>query len=236
MRSHLVFMCPRCRRFLTAPVGQKRRMCSYCGKIIDISREATALFDSAEAAAEAVRRFNAGKSGDFEEAVRRSRERIEHLLPKDEIDAARVARMSDGRGLPSGKMQRLLLMFRDLATKRPCPLSEIEQACPRYGLEWTWVEKQIEKMFSRGELFAPRPWTIRYIGEAPQKHARTNRDVSDDILQLIREQGGEMLTSEIVAIMTAKGVTEDATVRSLDRLMNDGVVYEPVKGTVRLVQ
>ena len=237
MRPYLVFMCPRCRHFTTAPLGQKRRMCSYCGKIIDISKASTALFDSPEAAAQAVRLYNAGESSEFQEAVERTRDRIRHLLPPEGAQRDEIPPSGADDTLPSGKTQRLLLMLQDLAQEQPCGLDKIEEACPRYGLQWNWVERQIEKMISSGDLFSPRPWTVRYIGSGQTRKKRQRReDVTKTILALVREHGGSMSVQEIVTIVGSRNVPEDAILDSLDRLLNEGWVFEPRKGIIKIVK
>ncbi|MHA1576508.1 MAG: hypothetical protein ACTSU3_04035, partial [Candidatus Thorarchaeota archaeon] len=78
-------------------MGQKRRRCSYCGTIINISKAACALFDSPDAASTAVKMFNASKGGDdFEKAVDKSKDRIRTLMPVTRIGTDELIISSDG--------------------------------------------------------------------------------------------------------------------------------------------
>lgn len=233
MKQYLVFMCPRCRRFTNAPLGQKRRICSYCGKIIDISKAATALFDDAHAAADAVKRFNAGKDHDFDEAVRQSREKILQLMPRERVSISSLDDGTHDSPLPSGKTSRLLMMLERMAGEKACRLDEIETACKRYGLDWDWVEPQLEKLYRAGTIFYPHPWLVKYLGEAVEKPKGPTVDISGEILAYLREQGRKVLVKELYARYAERGVSEESVDASLERLMRKNEIYQPLPNYVQ---
>ncbi|MFW9846619.1 MAG: hypothetical protein ACFFD6_07720, partial [Candidatus Thorarchaeota archaeon] len=163
-KPFLVFMCPKCRNFTNAPVGQKHRRCSYCGTIIDITKAASALFDSPEKASAAVKEFNASRGGEeFHEAVERSKDRVRALLPSKQVRKKDIFAKEEGE-LPSRKSQRLMKLLEKEAKTNPCSLDRIADVCSDYQLDWSWTEDQINKLANRGELIFPRPWMIQLVG------------------------------------------------------------------------
>ena len=111
MKQFYVFMCPKCKGFTNAPAGQKRRRCSYCGSIIDITKANLALFDSPQQASEAVKLFNASKGGDeFKDAVERSHDRIRDLMPSEHVSAEDITSKGEGPA-PEGKRKRLMAIL-----------------------------------------------------------------------------------------------------------------------------
>ncbi|MCF2137501.1 MAG: hypothetical protein K9W43_09750 [Candidatus Thorarchaeota archaeon] len=234
MKQYLVFMCPRCRHYTNAPVGQKRRVCSYCGKIIDISKAATALFDDSHAAAEAVKQFNAGKDHDFEEVVRESREKILRLLPPSRLKVGDVADDVKGETLPTGKTRRLMMLLERLALDQPCTIGELEDACKKYGLQWSWAEAQLEKLFAAGEVFYPTPWKIRYIGaHADKKKPSTIVDITNELLAYLRKHDEEVSVKDLYAHYAQHGVSEESVDAALERLMRQNEIYQPKPNYVR---
>ena len=230
-------MCTKCRGFTNAPVGQKRRRCSYCGSIIDITRANLAIFDSAEQAAVAVKEFNASKGGDeFKEAVEKSRERVRALIPLEHINAHDITDDSE-QSPPQGKRRTLLAILEREAKKKPCSLDRLEEMTVAKGLEWTWVEKQIESLANIGTLIFPRPWTIQLVALEKRNNEQevSTRDVSGEILSLLKKNGGEMRVDEIIQYFTEKGVSESSVETSLERLMRAGDIFQPSPGTVRKI-
>lgn len=156
-------MCPNCRNFTNAPAGQKSRRCSYCGKIINITKAACAVFDSSEKAIVAVKEFNASRGGEeFNEALKRSRKRIKELVPNDTLVAEDLASVMST--VPSGgKMRRLMSLLENEASTKPCTLGRFEDLCNSLSLDWAWVESQLMKLSNEGSLIFPRPWTIQLV-------------------------------------------------------------------------
>lgn len=236
-KSFLVFMCPKCRNFTNAPTGQSRRRCSYCGTIIDVTKAASALFDSPEKAAAAVKEFNASRGGkEFHEAVERSKDRVRALLPSKQFRRRDVV-ARDESDLPSGKSQRLMKLLEKEARLSPCSLDRIADVCPDYQLDWSWTEEQINKLANSGEIVFPRPWTIQLVGMSGEDSESKKQiiDVSHDILQRLKEVGGRSKVVEMIEHFKRRGVTEESVEASLDKLMNQGAIYVPKAGQIGLV-
>jgi len=227
-------MCPKCKNFTNAPVGQKRRRCSYCGKIINIAKASRALFESPNAASTAVKEFNAARGGDvFEKAVERSRERVRALVPERRLRAEDISERIDAP-VPSGKRKRLMRLLEREATDNPCALGRIESFCGAYQLDWNWVEDQLNNLANHGSLIFPRPWLIQLVKSKTEKtKTSSNRtDVSDAILVLLKEKGKPMRVDEIIAHFQRGGVSQDSVIASLERLMREGGIFEPKPGVV----
>jgi hypothetical protein len=236
LNQFLVFRCPKCKNFTTAPAGQKKRRCSYCGHIINISKAACALFDTPEKATTAVKKFNASRGGDsFRKAVEASKERVGHFLPPERLSVKDVIDKSEEE-LPSGKSRRLLELLEREASDSACSLDRIAELCPEYQLDWLWVEDQLNKLSNRGTLIFPRPWTIQLVsGPSKEKTKPPLVDVTKEIVDWIQEMGGEAEVVDVVDHFEKLGVSKESVESSLDRLMNQGVIYLPKVGLIGLV-
>lgn len=237
MRPFLVFRCSKCRNFTNAPVGQKRRRCSYCGKIIDIRKAATALFDTPEQASAAVKAYNASRGGDeFEKAVERSRARVRKLMPVDRLKADDITDVQE-QGPPEGKRKSLMSVLRKEASNKPCLLDRFEEVCEDSGLDWTWVEEQLQNLANTGSVIFPRPWSIQMIGGEKKEKPKEEkvRDVSQDIIILLDKKGGRLSVNEVVTHFKKTGLSRVSVIGSLERLMQRGDIYEPKQGEVSLL-
>ncbi|MGY5864962.1 MAG: hypothetical protein RTV41_10180 [Candidatus Thorarchaeota archaeon] len=236
MKPFLVFKCPKCKNFTNAPAGQKRRRCSYCGTIIDITKAACALFDSPEQASNAVKEFNAARGGDdFQKSVDRSRERVLSLMPKETVKASDI---SDGERAPRqpGKRKRLMSLLEKEAKKAPISLDRIEVLCSKYELDWKWVEGQLEGMSNSGALIFPRPWSVQLVvAEDKDSENVAVRDVTVDILALLSESNESIRMIDLIKRFEEKGISETSVVSSLEKLMQRGKIFEPRSGHVRMV-
>lgn len=237
MKQFYVFMCSKCKGFTNAPAGQKRRRCSYCGSIIDITKANLALFDSPEQASTAVKEFNASKGGDeFKEAVERSRERVKVLMPSEHVSADDITSKGD-EPAPAGKRRILMTILEKEARGATCSLDRLEELTTADGLAWSWVEKQIESLSTNGALLFPRPWTIQLVAldEAELPTDIASKDVSSEIIELLKKRGGRLNVHEIVQHFHQEGVSEASVDSSLERLMRNGDIFQPNASSVSLV-
>jgi hypothetical protein len=215
-------------------VGQKRRRCSYCGTIIDISKAASALFDTPEMASEAVKEFNASRGGDeFERAVERSRERVLALLPKDRVSVEDIS-SKDEEARPPGMRKRLMELLHKEARKTACSLDRIEELCPDYELEWKWVEGQLEGLSNSGTLIFPRPWSVQLVvtDDMTKSEDTATKDVTTEILALLQGPEKTLSILEIIKRFGEKGISEKSVETSLEKLMQKGEIFEPKSGYI----
>jgi hypothetical protein len=230
-------MCSKCNNFTNAPVGQKRRRCSYCGTIIDISKASSALFDSAEQASAAVKEFNASRGGDeFEKAVEKSKERLLAFFPKERVSAKAISSKDEISKLP-GKRKRLMELLRREALKTSCSLDKIEKLCINYELEWDWVEGQLEGLSNDGILVFPRPWSVQLVvsGDEISTKDISTRDVTAEILSLLRSSEKIWRVTDLITRFREQGISEESVETSLEKLMQKGEIFQPKSGYVSLV-
>ena len=230
-------MCSKCKGFTNAPAGQKRRRCSYCGSIIDITKANLALFDSPELASEAVKEFNASKGGtEFKDAVERSRERVKALMPSERVTADDITSKGE-QPAPEGKRRRLMAILEKEARGKSCSLDKLEELTTAEGLAWSWVEKQIESISNNGALIFPRPWTVQLVitEEAELPSQLSSKDVSSEIIELLKRSGGPVKVDEIVQYFKKEGISEASVDNSLERLMRNGSIFQPSASSVSLV-
>lgn len=194
------------------------------------------MYDTPEKASAAVKEFNASRGGDeFHKAVEVSKERIKAFLPPEKLSAKDLVGKSDDE-LPSGKLQRLLSLLEKEAKENACSLDRIAELCPEYHLEWFWVEDQLNKLSNQGSLIFPRPWTVQLVGAPSEKTRKTPIvDVTKEVLERVRQLGGEAKVDEIIEHLERMGVSRESVENSMDRLMNQGVIYFPEAGRIGLV-
>jgi len=237
VKQFYVFMCSKCKGFTNAPAGQKRRRCSYCGSIIDITKANLALFDSPEQASTAVKEFNASKGGDeFKKSVERSRERVKALMPSEKVSADDITSKGD-EPAPAGKRRILMAILEKEARNGSCSLDRLEELTTADGLAWSWVEKQVESLSTNGALLFPRPWTVQLVSrdEAELPTEIASKDVSSEIIELLKRKGGRLKVDAIVQHFHQEGVSEASVDSSLERLMRNGDIFQPTASSVSLV-
>ncbi|MHA1904803.1 MAG: hypothetical protein ACXABZ_08620 [Candidatus Thorarchaeota archaeon] len=237
MKQFLVFMCPKCRNFTNAPVGQKRRRCSYCGHIIDIRKAASAIFDTPDQTSTAVKEFNASRGGDeFQKAVERSKERVRELMPAKRIEAQDLKGMK-GDDVPVGKTKRLMDLLEKHAMNDSCSLDKIEELCNEFQLDWKWVEHQLASLSNAGVVIFPRPWTVQLVKVKEEVETRSDRtrDVTDAVMEMLRSQGGSARIQETIEYFEERGVSQASVESSLERLMRSGDIFEPKPGLISII-
>jgi hypothetical protein len=215
-------------------VGQKRRRCSYCGTIIDISKAASALFDKPELASAAVKEFNASRGGDdFDKAVERSRERVLALLPKERVSAADISD-NEEEPRPPGKRKRLMELLHKETKTTSCSLDRIEELCSEYELEWKWVEGQLESLSNDGTLIFPRPWSVQLVvsDDLTKSKETSTKDVTVEIIALLQGPEKTLRVIDLIKRFREQGISEQSVEKSLEKLMQKGEIFEPKSGYV----
>jgi len=231
-------MCSKCRNFTNSPIGQKRRRCSYCGTIIDITKANCALFDGPDQALVAVKEFNAARGGEeFHKAVERSRERFRSLMPENPVDIEKIISDDDEHTVLPGKRARLMAILEEEAKDKPCTLGRFEELCTAQGLNWDWVEKNIQALSNAGALIFPRPWEVQLVETSTDAVPMRNtiQDVSGEIIAYLRTCKEKARVVDIVHHFQEMGISEDSVDDSLERLMRSGDIFQPIVGYVSLV-
>jgi hypothetical protein len=158
-------------------------------------------------------------------------------MPAERVSVDEISD-SSGESLPSGKRRRLMMMLEREAKDTPCSLERIERFSKEYKLDWAWVEDQLNALGNTGELIFPRPWTIKLVKASKTSRKEENlisRDVSNEIIELLRENDGELNLEKILRHFKEKGISASSVESSLDRLLHNGEIYTPRPSTICLI-
>jgi hypothetical protein len=135
----------------------------------------------------------------------------------------------------SGKQARLMVLL-EKETSQPCSLGKLEELCLKYHLEWSWVEKQLQKLSNTGQVIFARPWQVQFVGQLESKvdEIQSTVDVSSEILMVLEDKGS-MKIIDLLKLFEARGISEESVELSLEALMKTGVIFEPSQGKVKVV-
>jgi hypothetical protein len=131
----------------------------------------------------------------------------------------------------------LLAILEKEAQGKPCSLDRLEELTSKDGLAWSWVEKQVENLSTNGALIFPRPWTVQLVitEEAEIPPELSSKDVSTEIIKLLKRKGGPIDVDELVNHFKDVGISESSVDSSLERLLRNGDIYQPSASSVNLV-
>jgi len=123
------------------------------------------------------------------------------------------------------------------ARGKSCSLDRLEELTSEDGLAWSWVEKQVESLSTNGVLIFPRPWTVQLVitEEAELPTQLANKDVSSEIVELLKRKGGPIKVNELLQHFEQEGISESSVDSSLERLLRSGDIYQPTASSVSLV-
>ncbi|TFH08116.1 MAG: hypothetical protein E4H14_07025, partial [Candidatus Thorarchaeota archaeon] len=132
---------------------------------------------------------------------------------------------------------RLMAILEQEARGKPCSLDRLEEVTTAGGLSWACVEKQVESLSNSGTLLFPRPWTVQLVvtEEAELPSQFSSKDVSIEIIGLLKKHGGSLKVDEIVRCLEQEGISESSVDSSLERLLRNGHIFQPTTSSVSLV-
>jgi hypothetical protein len=157
-------------------------------------------------------------------------------MPSQPVSAEDIT-SNDEEPAPEGKRRRLMAILEQTARGKSCSLDRLEELTDDAGLEWSWVEKQIESLSNNGVLIFPRPWTIQLVIVEDKKVPTqlSSKDVSSEIVELLKRRGGPVRVDELVDHFKQEGISEASVDSSLERLLRNGDIYQPSASSVNLV-
>ena len=239
---YLIFRCQHCGHFTFSPVGQKTRLCSYCGKIIKINTAYALVVDDKYKAMFLVKKFNA-KNGwrEFKRILEVERDKILCMIEKIE-----EAEETERKGEPiitveSSKMRRLLKLLKECCQENPLHLEDFKKLCGKYGLEEGWALAKVETLSREGVIIFPDPWHIKYVGgevegivisrkrKATSKIRRSKNPVSA-IVEVFRRQKIHIKYEDLRAYMLEEGFSDEQIDSALRMLLNRGMIIERSPG------
>ncbi|MHA1137031.1 MAG: hypothetical protein ACTSSE_11145 [Candidatus Thorarchaeota archaeon] len=62
-----------------------------------------------------------------------------------------------------------------------------------------------------------------------------NKDVSSEIVELLKRKGGPIKVNELLQHFEQEGISESSVDSSLERLLRSGDIYQPTASSVSLV-
>jgi len=240
-KRFVVFRCPICGKFTYAPLGQKTRLCSFCGKIIKIDIRQAIVVDDARQASFLVKRYNLkGGEKNYLKALKAQKEKLLDLIEEME----ELPELSDeGKEVKvSSKTRRMLIMLKENCGT-PINIDELRKLCKKYNLEWDWVREQLEVLMKEGTVIFPKPWLLQYISDEtvegyvpgkrqPQKKNSLYqaKNLHKALANILRERNEPISYAELVKILKSKGFTLEEIEETVRKLSMEGILMEPRPG------
>lgn len=246
---YVVFRCQHCGRFTFSPLGQKTRLCGYCGKIIKINTAYGIIVDDRYKASLLVKRFNA-KDGwkEFKRMLEEQKEKVLALVEEEgeggvegEVESGAEVIITD-----HSKMRRLLKLLEENCRDKPIHLDELRRLCAKYGLEEEWVLDRLEALSREGLVIFPDPWHLKYVsGEAEgivvsrrrrrlEVGLRRTRSPVKAMFEFLRKRR-EVTYEDLRSFMESEGFTDEQLEKTLETLISRGMVIKRVDGVYEWV-
>ncbi|MFX1564586.1 MAG: hypothetical protein ACFFCH_01195 [Promethearchaeota archaeon] len=234
-----IIRCPRCGRFTYAPTRQKTRLCVYCQRVFKINPLNAVFVEDAQTAQTRVKLYQTGKHHkEFMDAVEKSREKIESLLPNENVD---LEQLQD----PKQKIQPISARRRELerilyqhARTNTLDLQILEKECAKAGIPWNWAAQQIETLIRTGHLISPKPWQIQLVTDDLQPNDSTGKAISPTnlaraISDVLRKTQTALSQEEIISKLEKRGIASVGIDEALNRLRNQGYILKTSEGAFR---
>ncbi len=124
-----VIRCPRCGRYTYAPTRQKTRLCVYCQRIFKINPLSAVFVDDAVTAQTRVKLYQTGKHHkEFMKAVEKSRDKIQPLIPDENVDLEQLQDSKQGIRPVSARRRELEQILYQHARTKTLDLHVLEQS------------------------------------------------------------------------------------------------------------
>lgn len=232
-----IVRCPRCGRYTYAPTRQKTRLCVYCQRIFKINPLNAVFVDDAVTARTRVKLYQTGKHHkDFMEAVEKSREKVQTLIPDDNLSIDALKESKHDIQPVSARRRELERILYQHARKKALDLQVLENECQKSGVPWGWVIQQIETLIRTGHLILPKPWQIRLITDKISSTEKETRRISPTKLaqrvgSILRGSQTSLSYDEIVARLEEEAISTTGLDEALSLLRNQGYILKSAKGT-----
>jgi len=246
---YLVFRCQHCGHFTYSPIGQKTRVCSYCGKVIKISTANAIIVDDKYKAALLVKKFNMRDGWkDFKRLLEAQREKVLEILEVTEKEKERAEKGSAEEIVIAehSKVRRLLKLLEERCSQKPLHLNDFRKLCAKYGLEEEWALSRIEAMARDGMVIFPDPWHIQYMSGGVEGivvsrvrrkvavRARKSRNPIKVAMEFFRRMS-QASYDDFLNFMLEEGFSSEQADAALEALLSRGMVIKNVSGTYEWV-
>lgn len=241
-KKFVVFRCPVCGKFTYAPLGQKTRLCSFCGKIIRIDPRTAVITDDAKQASLLVRRYNLkGGEKSYLEALKAQKRKVLDSI-KEMEQISEPSPEENETSVSLSKARRMFVMLKEECSN-PINIDELGKLCKKYRLEWDWVRDQLELLAKEGTVIFPRPWLLQYIGGGnvegyalKTKHLREKKslyqikNLRKIIATILRERKEPISYVELTETLTGEGFALEEIEEIVRKLFLEGLLVEPKPG------
>jgi len=240
-KRFVVFRCPVCGKFTYAPLGQKTRLCSFCGKIIRIDARQAIVVEDARQASFLVKRYNLkGGEKNYLETLKAQKKELLNLI--EEVEEVPESSYEGKEVASSSKTRRMFIMLKENCTN-PINIDELRELCKKYNLEWDWVREQLEVLSKEGTVIFPKPWLLQYIsdenveGYVPKKRPSRKKNslyqvknLRKALANVLKDKNEPVSYDELVEILKAKGFTLEEIEETVRKLSMEGLLIEPKPG------
>jgi hypothetical protein len=237
--GYYIIRCPQCGRYTYAPTRQKTRLCVFCHRIFKINPLDAIFEEDATTARTRVKLYQTGKHHkEFLEAVEKSREHIRELVPETRVEIEELQGEKQERLPASLRRREFERILHQQARNFPIDLQNIEEACEKAGIPWSWAVKQIQTLIQSGNLIAPKPWQIQLVSsdsssaEISQK-SKSIPTIARKIGEILRRVPTSLNINQIREHLGIESLSNEYIEQALDLLRTQGYVLMTTKGTYR---
>jgi hypothetical protein len=193
--------------------------------------------ENAEIAQTRVKLYQTGKHHkDFMEAMEKSRDKIQSLIPDTDMDIEQLQDDKQGIHPVSARRRELEQLLYRFARSKALDLHILEKECLKVGLSWDWVVQQIENLIRSGHLISPKPWQVRLVTDEIQPTKQQGKKVSPTQLartigNILRKSKKPLHQAELISHLEKEALSSTGVEEALNLLRNQGYVLKTSKGT-----
>ena len=152
-KAYLLVKCPNCGFYNIAPVKQKTRLCTKCGKTVSIDHFGSRRVESFEDARKLLSELNSRIDTEERNGIQSAHINLE--TGKQAVDYTRES----VKGLLRTFQEDVLPKF----VNREVKSSDILDECEKLGFKRDYVEKLLKKLIDGGQAYQPRRDWIRLL-------------------------------------------------------------------------
>jgi hypothetical protein len=237
--GYYIIRCPRCGRYTYAPTRQKTRLCVFCQRIFKIDPLNAVYIENADMARTRVKFYQTDKHHqDFMNAVEKSRESIQSLIPQESINLTELQQMETKIKPTSTRRRELEQILEQHARTTSIDLQILEQECQKAGIPWEWATQQIEMLIRAGHIIAPKPWQIRLVADKTGPVERKTQELSPTKLartigKIIRKSPKPISHAQLLEQMNKESISSVDVEEALMLLRLQGYILITSEGTYK---